>query len=77
MIQKITGNKTIGKNIRLVRMRQRFTQEQLAAKLQIGGCDISRGTLAKIESGIRNISAMELKIMKEVLGMQYEDFFEE
>ena len=31
----------VGKNIRLLREKKDITQEQLAAKLQINGCDIT------------------------------------
>ncbi len=75
MAQSIKSDKTIGGNIRRARNKCNFTQEQLVAKLQVIGCDISRGTLAKIEAGIRHISVEELKAVKEVLQMNYEDFF--
>lgn len=52
-----------------------MTQEALAAHMQLLECDISRGTLAKIEAGIRHISVRELNAIKEALGMRYEDFF--
>ncbi len=50
-----------------------MTQEQLAAQLQVCGCDISRGTLAKIEAGIRHISVKELNAVKAVLQVKYEE----
>ena len=50
-----------------------MTQEQLAAQLQVYGCDISRGTLAKIEAGIRHISVKELNAVKAVLQVKYEE----
>ncbi len=75
MKQGIKSSKIIGDNIRQVRTGQQLTQEQLAAKLQLIGCDISRGTLAKIEAGIRHISVDELKAIKSVLSMTYDMFF--
>lgn len=75
MAQSIKADKTIGENIRKARVALRMTQEQLAAKMQLLECDISRGTLAKIEAGIRHISVQELGAIKEALGMGYEDFF--
>ena len=75
MAQSIKADKTIGENIRKARVAFGMTQEQLAAKIQLLECDISRGTLAKIEAGIRHISVRELSAIKEVLGMSYEDFF--
>ena len=73
--QNIKSDSVIGENIRKARNIANLTQEQLAAKLQIVNCDISRGTLAKIEAGIRHISVEEINAIKEVLNMKYEDFF--
>jgi transcriptional regulator with XRE-family HTH domain len=75
--QSIKSDKIIGENIRKARNAMDMTQESLAAKLQILGYDISRGTLAKIEAGIRHISVEELNAIKGVLSMKYEDFFAE
>lgn len=52
-----------------------MTQEELSAQLQIHGCDISRGTLAKIEAGIRHISVDELQAIRTILEITYDDFF--
>lgn len=75
MAQSIKFDKIIGDNIRKARNAKNMTQEELAAKLQVINCDISRGTLAKIEAGIRHISVEELNAIKEVLLMSYDDFF--
>ena len=63
----------LGYNISYCRKHKGYTQEQLAAKLQLHGCDISRGTLAKIEANKRNIRLYELKMLKEVLNVTYDD----
>lgn len=75
MGQKIKSDRSIGENIRKARNAMDMTQEALAARLQVLDCDISRGTLAKIEAGIRHISVGELNAIKKVLNMTYEDFF--
>ena len=75
MSQNIKADKTIGENIRKWRSAKGMTQEQLSAQLQVRGCDISRGTLAKIEAGIRHISVEEMNAIKAVLDIAYEDFF--
>ena len=75
MGQDIKADQRIGDNIRCARKGKGLTQGELAAKLQTDGCDISRGTLAKIEAGIRHISVEELKHIKAILDMEYEDFF--
>ena len=65
--------KTVGTNIRRLREAQSYTQDQLSAKLQINGCDITRSALAKIEVGQRHLYADELKQIKSVLNVSYED----
>ena len=50
-----------------------MTQEQLAARLQVQGCDTARGTLAKIEAGIRNVSLKELHAIKGILGASFDE----
>ena len=76
MKQGIKAHRTIGENIRRARMAKHMTQEQLVARLQTSECDISRGTLAKIEAGIRHIAIGELNAIKAILDMNYSDFFE-
>ncbi len=71
--QGLKASKSLGGNIRDLRNRRGMTQEQLAAQLQVCGCDISRGTLAKIEAGIRHISVKELNAVKAVLQVKYEE----
>ena len=65
--------KTVGKNIRRLREKRNFTQEQLSAKLQINGCDITRSALAKLEVGQRHLYSDELKMLKEIHDVSYDD----
>ena len=76
MHQHIKADKRLGANIHRLRTAENITQEQLSAQLQVRGCDISRGTLAKIEAGIRHISVEELIAVKGVLDVAYEDLFQ-
>lgn len=65
-------NRMVGKNIRSLRKEKGFTQEQLAAKVQLLGCDLTRSALAKIECGQRSIYPDELKAVKLALDVPYE-----
>lgn len=65
--------KITGKRIRDLREKKGMTQEQLSAKLQLGGCDITRSALAKIEVGQRHLYVDELRLIKEILNIRYED----
>ena len=69
----ISYEKQVGENIRMIRKNNNITQEQLAAKLQIAGCDITRSALAKIEVGERHIYPDELKAIKNILNVDYDD----
>lgn len=72
----LSYDKLIGKNIGALRRRCGLTQEMLAARLQVAGCDITRSALAKIESGGRHIYAYELFSVKEALKVSYDELFE-
>lgn len=67
--------KKIGKNIRALREQKRFTQEELSAKLQLYGCDITRSALAKIEVGQRHLYPDEILLIKEILQVSYDEIF--
>lgn len=68
--------KRIGKNIRDLREKAKMTQDQLAAKLQVNGCDITRSAVAKIEVGQRHLYPDEIILIKEILKVSYNDIFE-
>lgn len=67
--------KAIGNNIRLFREKAGITQEQLAAKLQLNGCDITRSAVAKIEVGQRHLYPDEIILIKQILNTSYDDIF--
>jgi len=67
----------LGKKIRSLRREQKLTQHQLAAKLQLIGHDISRSTLAKIESRNRQIIDIEIKMLALALQVSESELFKE
>ena len=67
--------KKVGQNIRSLREKAGMTQDILAAKLQLRGCDITRSAVAKIEVGQRHLYPDELILIKEILGAEYDDIF--
>ena len=75
MEQSIKIGTRVGKNIRKARRAKDITQEQLAARLQVIGCDLARSTIGKIETGARHVRADEIAAIKEILEMSYDDFF--
>ena len=78
---KVSGNmnpvieKHVGNNIRILREKQNMTQELLAAKMQLGGCDITRSAIAKIEVGQRHLYPDEIILIKSILDVSYDEIF--
>lgn len=68
---------TLGRNIQTVRMSRNMTQMQVVEKMQLIGSSISRSTYANIETGRRNIKASDLRALREVLNVDYSEFFKD
>ncbi len=68
--------KAVGNNIRILREKAGLTQEQLSAKLQIEGCDITRSALAKIEVGQRHLYPDEIILIKKILKISFDEIFD-
>lgn len=64
----------VGKNIKKIRLvaNPPLTQADLVARLQLNGWKISRGTLAKIEAGVRQVTDIELMKLSTALGLSAE-----
>lgn len=67
--------KNIGLNVRTIRIAQKISQEELSARLQTRGCDITRSALAKIEVGQRHLYPDELLQLKEIFEVSFDDIF--
>ena len=68
--------KIVGSNVRLLRKKKEMTQDQLAAKLQVNGCDITRNSVTMIEMGKRFLYPDEIILIKEILKVEYEDILD-
>ncbi len=66
----------VGQNIRQLRENQGMTQDELAAKLQLSGCDITRSAIAKIEVGQRHLYPDEVILIRKILGTSYDEIFD-
>ena len=66
----------VGNNIRLLREKRGITQDQLAARLQVNGCDITRSALANIEVGQRHLYPDEIILLKALLAVNYDEIFD-
>ena len=65
----------IGKQVSRLRNGLNISQEQLSARCQRAGLDISRGTLAKIEAGVRCVSDQEALLLAQALGVSVSELF--
>ena len=74
---KFKYDKQIGINIRRLRKERQMTQDQLASQLQVRGCDVTRSAVAKMEVGQRHIYAVEIKALREILRVPYEELLDE
>ena len=65
----------VGQNIKNLREARNLTQEALATKLQLRGCDITRSAIAKIEVAQRHLYPDEIVLIKEILNVSYDEIF--
>jgi len=65
----------IGKRIREIRLERGLTQEQLAATCCLLGFDLSRSTLAKVESQNRQVTDYEIRYFAKALNVVEGDLF--
>ncbi|MBU5449430.1 helix-turn-helix transcriptional regulator [Acetivibrio sp. MSJd-27] len=75
MSQKIKQDISIGKNLKRLRKRWGYTQEQVVAKLQVKGLSVSREMLSQMENGKYNIRVSILLALKDIYKCSTEDFF--
>lgn len=66
----------VGNNIRKIRENRGMTQDALAAKLQLSGCDITRSAVAKIEVGQRHLYPDEIILIRKILNTTFEAIFD-
>jgi transcriptional regulator with XRE-family HTH domain len=64
-----TQKNLIGDRIRSLRIANKLTQYQLAAKLQLEGYNFNELTILRIEKGQRLVTDIELKILCEFFGV--------
>jgi transcriptional regulator with XRE-family HTH domain len=65
----------VGPVVRKLRMAAGWSQEALAAKLQVAGWDLTRGGLSKIEARLRRVNDAELLVLAKVLKCGVADLY--
>jgi len=66
----------IGPQVRRIREKQLLTQDELTARCNLIGFNISRSTLAKIESQVRRVTDYEVALLAEALKIDMPKLFE-
>ena len=75
MARTKTPANVVGPQVRKLRNKLDLTQEALAARCQLHGLDISRGTLSQIEARLRRVADSELFRLSVVLNVSTDDLF--
>ena len=72
-IYDFNGRKNLcGDRVREARFNRRYSQSDLAAKLQVSGIALERDSISRIEIGTRFVADYELMILADVLDVTME-----
>lgn len=74
-MQKIRPDLDIGQNISRIRKDHGMTQDQVIARLNLMGIDISKSTYAKLETNRMNIKVSELVALSMIWNVDFNAFF--
>ncbi|CAI3334101.1 helix-turn-helix transcriptional regulator [Enterococcus cecorum] len=76
-VEKIIDNKNvIGSNIRRIRLEKKIGQTELVRELQLRKISITRETLVKIEGGRQHIKLEQLKAIRDILQVSYDELLQ-
>ena len=64
-----------GKNIKEIRKKQKITQEDLCARMQIMGFKLSRSDISKLENGKRFVNDIEIVGFSKALKVSILDLY--
>lgn len=67
----------IGPQIRNLREQKHMTQEELTAKCNLIDWNITRSTLAKIESQVRRVTDSEVELIAMALKVEISELYED
>ena len=65
----------IGQNVTKFRYERGWTQDELVGKIQLAGCDMTRDTLANIETQRRGASDTQTAYIAKALGVDVAELF--
>lgn len=74
MSHKLKQDVSIGGNLKRLRLKAGYTQEEVAAKLQTMGLAVSREMLSQMEQGKYSIRISVLAALRTLYKTNFEDF---
>lgn len=75
-MEKIIQDLNIGRNIQRIRKSRKMSQKDVTIQMNLRGRMISVSGYAHIEQGRQNLYVSDLIMLKEILDVPYEAFFE-
>ncbi len=66
----------VGYNIKALRKKEKLSQKRLSEKLELLGVYICRGSISRIEDGLRTVTDIELFALAKVLNVSINDLFQ-
>lgn len=72
----IDKENVIGSNIRRIRLEKGMGQTELVRELQLRKIAMTRETLVKIEGGRQHIKLDQLRAVRDILQVSYEDLLQ-
>jgi transcriptional regulator with XRE-family HTH domain len=66
----------VGPQVKYLREKSRMTQEQLTVQCNLINWNISRSTLAKIESQVRRVTDSEVELLARALKVKISKLYE-
>ena len=75
MEEKLKQDISIGGNLRRLRVEAGFSQEKLAARLQVLGLPVSREIISQMELGRYSIRVSVLLALKDLYHVSFDEFF--
>ncbi|MCI8566907.1 MAG: helix-turn-helix transcriptional regulator [Lachnospiraceae bacterium] len=65
----------IGQNLKRLRLQAGYNCSDLVIRFQLLGIDFSYGIYRKVEQNRCNVKVRELTALKEIFGVEYNEFF--
>ena len=72
----VSRKNIVGIRIKAARKEARMSQMKLAAEMQLQGIKIDRSTIAKLESGRRPVSDIEIIVIARILNVSIASLFD-